>query len=323
MHCDLLVYLATTPHADPENSEDIGCALPLLSTGNVKLQVLAIYTAVEPGSTKIALKESCEYQQLIHNYDSQVLPVQDLNTLDSLPKGEKIGVLAAVENAAGFCEEDDDLAIGFERLEKIIRHVGNILYITVTHHTENRFGGGNFSDNVGLKPDGEALLDYLDGRKIAVDFSHMSDALALGILDYITKQNLHIPVLASHSNFRKVWDHKRNLPDEIAAEIVHRRGIIGMNFIRAFVDDTKPEALGEHIFYGLDHWGDQALCFGADYFYAGSHPDQTRQPFYFKEHGDASLMPEILEKLSANLSAQQLQGLAYQNAMHFMRRIWA
>ncbi len=71
----------------------------------------------------------------------------------------------------------------------------------MTHHGENRFGGGN-STGIGLKKDGEALLEYISEKKIAIDLSHTSDALAGDILNYIVKNKLGLSVLASHSNFR-------------------------------------------------------------------------------------------------------------------------
>ncbi len=33
---------------------------------------------------------------------------------------------------------------------------------------------------VGLKEDGRKLLDYMDGKRVAIDLSHSSDALVLG-----------------------------------------------------------------------------------------------------------------------------------------------
>ncbi len=59
----------------------------------------------------------------------------------------------------------------------------------MTHHTENRFGGGNFSE-VGLKEDGKVLLDYLTDKNIVIDLAHTSDALAFGILNYIDHKKL-------------------------------------------------------------------------------------------------------------------------------------
>ena len=66
-----------------------------------------------------------------------------------------MGVIASLENASNFCEEDMDLDEGFKNLEKIIENTKGIFYIGITHHHENRFGGGNFSE-AGLKDDGKS-----------------------------------------------------------------------------------------------------------------------------------------------------------------------
>lgn len=323
LHCDLLAYLQAVPGADPAGVKDIGASLFYLQNGGVKLQVMAIYSDVRKGSSEGALAQSQEYRNLINDYGDYLMPVHDLESLQTVTHGEKIGVVAAIENAAGFCEEDDSLKKGFEKLDRLIENTGRVLYIGMTHHTENRFGGGNFSE-AGLKPDGEALLEYLDGKKIAVDLSHTSDALAEGIFNYTEKHNLKVPVIASHSNFRGVYDHRRNLPDEFVQEVIRRKGLIGMNFLRAYVHPTEPDALLEHIRYGLGQGAEDQLAFGADFFYVKDHPDyENRVPFYFKEHENATRYAGILGALQAGgMEESQLRKLAYENAFNFIMRNW-
>ena len=322
LHCDLLSYLHEIPGADPVGLHDIGASLFYLQNGGVKLQVMAIYTDVRPESTRNAVAQASLFQDLIKSYPDYVTPVTDLASLDNAVQGEKTGVVAAVENASGFCEEDESLSSGFEKLERLIEQCGKLLYISLTHHTENRFGGGNYS-NAGLKPDGEALLDYLDGRQIAVDISHASDALAEGIFKYADKQKLNIRFLVSHSNFRSVYDHKRNLPDELLKELVRRKGLIGMNFLRAFLNPEKPAALEDHILYGLKKGASEALCFGADFYYTKDHPDKSRIPFYFREHENATRYKGILGHLQeTGLSNEQLGKISYENVYRFIAALW-
>ena len=231
-------------------------------------------------------------------------------------------MIAAIENASGFCEEDEPLQDGFRKLEQIITNTGRILYIGLTHHGENRFGGGN-ATKVGLKDDGRALLDYISGRKIAIDFSHTSDPLAYDILEHISKYNLDIPIIASHSNYREIWDHPRNLPKDIALEIINKKGLIGINFLRAFLNTENPKAIYDHIFYGLDLGGAEAICFGADYFYTNNHPDQSRKPFYFKEHDNAACYPSILQELATMVSPEIVENIGHKNVTNFIRRLWS
>jgi membrane dipeptidase len=322
LHCDLLSYMQEAPRPDPLKKDSIGCSFPSLEEGNVKLQVMAIYTATQNGSTELARKQSLIFKDLLTKYNDRLKLCNNAGTLSDVCTSAKTGILAAIENASGFCEEDEPLENGFKKLEDIISNTGRVLYIGLTHNAENRFGGGNAS-KVGLKDDGIALLNYIAGRKIAVDLSHTSDALAYDMLDHITKFNLDIPVMASHSNFRRVLDHPRNLPDEIAEEIIKRKGLIGINFLRAFLNDKDPNAIYDHILYGINMGGAQAVCFGADYFYTESHPDKSREPFFFKEHESAACYPSILEGLSGRIDHDVLENISHKNVIQFIQRIWS
>jgi microsomal dipeptidase-like Zn-dependent dipeptidase len=306
---------------DPFDRNGIGCSFPALAEGNVKLQVMAIYTATEKGSTALAIKQSEIFASFLKKYPEDCTLVHNTDTLSKIATSPKLGMIAAIENASGFCEEDEPLEDGFKRLEQIISNTQRILYIGMTHHPENRFGGGNNS-TVGLKEDGRKLLQYLDGRKIAVDFSHTSDALAYDILEYLSEHNLDVPILASHSNYRAIWDHNRNLPDDLAIKIIQKGGLIGVNFLRAFVNNEDHLALCEHMNHGLKLGGRENICFGADYFSTDSHPDRTRVPFYHPEHKDSACYPSLLETITEHVSPDIIEGISSKNVIKYLNKLW-
>ncbi|WP_040670176.1 dipeptidase [Nitritalea halalkaliphila] len=318
-HCDLLSYLAVVPQADPMKADAIACALPHLQAGGVHLQVFAIYTDVRPGSMALADRQVAAYQHLLSAYADRV-HAMEAGKLQDLSAHPGIGALAAIENAAGLAEENTPLPQALQRLKAIHHAVGGLAYISLTHHTENRFGGGNYTEGVGLKADGQKLLDAMAELHIPIDLSHTSDLLAEGILQHIEKAGLTLPVLASHSNFRAVWPHARNISDEFAQEVVQRGGVIGINFLRAFLDTENPERIFAHIVHGMERFGPEALCFGADYFYTKNFPDPSRHPFYFPNVENASCYPSLLEKLAQYLPSAYLPKLAYQNAAAFFQR---
>lgn len=320
LHCDLLSYLGHVPNSTPFDLA-IGSSIPSMKEGNVALQIMAIYTATEEGSTQSALKQSEIFKNLLNEYSEDLTLVKEVADLASIPTSPKIGILASIENASGLCEEDQPLDEAFENLENIISNTERILYIGLTHHAENRFGGGNYSET-GLKDDGKELLEYISGRKIAIDFSHTSDALAYGILDHLSKNNLDIPILASHSNYREVLNHPRNLADELAKEIIKRNGLIGINLVRAFVNNDDPNAIYDHIDYGLQIGGANSICFGADYFFAGMLPDPSRDPYYHKGQETSACYPSILETITERTSSEIAEGIANGNAMDFLKRLW-
>ena len=318
LHCDLLSYL-NQPNSDINNREDIGCAIPYLKEGNVKLQVLAIFASTEAGSHKNGIQQSEIFKDIASN-NADLFRFQK-DHIENFGQNEKIGILASLENASAFCDEKLPLKKGFENLETIIDNVGSLFYIGLTHHLENRFGGGNFS-KAGLKNDGKSLLDFLDNKNIAVDFSHTSDALAYDILNYIAQQNLKISILASHSNYRPILDHPRNLPDDIAKEIINQQGLIGLNFVRAFVNNEHPDVLYEHLNHGLELGGENAISFGADFFYTKSHPDKSRIPFYHKAHENASTYPALNGEIQQKFGVELNKNSSYKNAVGFLTRLW-
>jgi len=256
-HCDLLCYLALDPRRTPYDPI-ARCSVPQLKQGNVKMQVMAIFTMTEEGSGRSGEAQMHAFRNLLQKHSQEFTSVHS-------PVEGKIGVMPAIENASGFCEEADDLDAALERLTTWRRKIGTLAYISLTWNMENRFGGGAHS-SVGLKSDGKRLLEYMCAHKIPVDLSHTSDALAYDILNYIDKQGMALAVLASHSNARSVVNVPRNLPDELIKEVVRRRGIIGINFVRDFIGTPSPDFFNRQ----LDHFcalgAQKHLCFGADFF---------------------------------------------------------
>ncbi len=322
LHCDLLSYLAEALGSTPFDTDNIGCAVPYLKQGKVKLQVLAAYSSTSNGSAAFGEKQVGIFQKLGTDTNQDLEFVSGYNEIINVLNSAKVGVIGAIENASCFCEEDEPLDAGLERLEKMINGFGKILYIGFTHMPENRFGGGNLSD-VGLKDDGKTLLEYLDGRKIAVDFSHMSDALANDTLNYIDKKELQISILASHSNFRSIYAHKakRNLPDEIAKEICSRKGIIGINFIKDFIGEN-PQKLMEHIMYGFAQGFEDNLSFGADFFSASNIHQSDTGIFFYDQHANAGKYPLIMDELKGIISESQMAKLSHLNALNFIKTVW-
>jgi microsomal dipeptidase-like Zn-dependent dipeptidase len=319
LHCDLLSFMATVPQANPFDPDQIACAIPLLQAGGVRAQVMAIYTDVHPGSMVLARKQADLFAKLLVD-QPEVLCRMDSHFLQHYAEQSHIGVIAAIENAAGLGTEVASWPEIYAQFDLLLEKVGQLAYISLTHHTENRFGGGNYTEGIGLKEDGKRLLDYLAGKSIPIDLSHTSDLLAEGILQHIDRHHLPIPVIASHANFRALWDHKRNLTDEFAKEVIHREGLIGVNFLRAFLDDQQPERLFEHLTYGAS-LGPRAISFGADFFYTQDFPDPSRHPFYFPLAENASKYPSLLEHLQFTLDEIALRQLACENVFRFYQNL--
>ncbi|MFM7217485.1 MAG: dipeptidase [Bacteroidota bacterium] len=313
LHCDLLSYFLF-PHEGKK--EDLGCSIPYLLEGEVGLQVMAIYSATEKGSVAFARKQIAHFKKLLEHPS---LYRFEPTASNDLQKG-RLGIITSIENASCFCEEDESLDSGFQQLEYLIQETGAPMYIGITHHSENRFGGGN-NTTIGLKDDGRSLLEFLNGKRIAIDLAHTSDRLAYDLIDYIDKKGLDIPVIASHSNSRVVYANSRNLPDELAQEVIKRNGLIGLNFIKDYINKEQPQELYTHVEYLLRLGAKDQLCFGADFFFDKAHPDKSRYPFFFEEYQNALAYNTINEEVGSRFGAEQAEKISHKNALAFFKRL--
>ncbi|WP_347219198.1 membrane dipeptidase [Chryseobacterium sp.] len=317
LHCDLLYYLLRSNSAI--NDKELGCSLPYLQEGNVKLQVMAMYAGTGERSTTYGLQQSRLFSELIKNENFFLFENENYKNQEN---ENRVGVIASIENASAFCDEYESLDSGFKNLETIIQNTQKVFYIGITHHLENRFGGGN-NATAGLKEDGKVLIDYIADRKIAIDLAHTSDQLAYDIFNYIDQKNYSIPILASHSNYRTIYKNNRNLPDELAKEVIKRDGLIGLNFIKDYVDLEHPERLYEHIQYGLDLGGENNIAYGADYFYWKDHPDTSRHPFFFEEHANASAYPTVNKEIEERFSFELMEKISHKNVLKFIENLYS
>ncbi len=304
LHCDLLAYLCQQPGRTPWDPAP-RCSIPQLKEGHVQLQTLAIYAATAETSVEKGKRQVATFQELNAQFPGRFI--------------------AAFENASGFALENEPLSTALSRLESYCSQLGPLFYISLTWDGENRFGGG-VGAQCGLKRDGKDLMEWLNGKKIAIDLSHASDPLAEDVFNHIDAKGYDIPVIASHSNFRSVTDHPRNLPEPIAKEIIRRKGLIGLNFIASFLHRTDPSAFLRHIEYGLALGAEEALCFGADFFCDADFPTlfQKHQThtLFLPGYDDASRYPHILAALASTLKLppELLSKIAHGNALRFLGR---
>ncbi len=115
----------------------------------------------------------------------------------------------------------------------------------------------------GLTEKGKAIVAKGNELGIIFDVSHLSDQSFWDLASMASK-----PIIASHSNFRSLCDHPRNLTDEMAKEIIRQKGMIGLNLCTAFVHSDPAKQTVEEYFRHLDHGlalgGEDCMGFGCD-----------------------------------------------------------
>lgn len=88
----------------------------------------------------------------------------------------------------------------------------------------------------GLSPLGREFVAEANRLGLVIDPSHASDAVLDQVLD-LSKA----PVLLSHSGCKAVFDHPRNIPDDLLRKLAAKGGVIQMNAFSSYVA-TLPQA---------------------------------------------------------------------------------
>jgi len=294
LHADLLWYLAKDSGRTPFDAAS-QISLTQLTAGGVKLQIFPIYTKTGHDSVQEGEKQWTIYNHAFPFFATHLTP------------------RLSIENSSSFCSEDEPLEVGLKRLARW--HAAYpLVYISLTWNEENRFGGGA-ATSIGLKDDGKKLLEWMQGKKIAVDLSHASDALAEAVL----KETVTLVPIASHSNFRSVHSHERNLPDHLAQEICRKGGIIGLNLIRHFVGSQVQDFL-RHLEHAHRLGIENHLCLGADFFPEIDVEKEKAhlKPYFFEGFSNPECFPKLCEMLRGNFSEAFIENLLSKRLMQFL-----
>ena len=109
--------------------------------------------------------------------------------------------------------------------------------LTLTHNFANCFGFPHSKDpqmmSKGLTDFGKEAVKHMQDIGMLVDVSHTSDGVF-----YDVCKIARLPFVATHSNCRNVTDVTRNMTDDMIRELHRHGGVMGINFLPFFLDNT-------------------------------------------------------------------------------------
>ncbi len=139
-------------------------------------------------------------------------------------------------------------------------------YITLCHWANNDICDAATDpagpEHNGLSEFGRQVVAEMNRLGMMIDISHASDKTVLDVLEISTA-----PIIASHSSARAVYDHPRNLPDDLLIKIAEKGGVVQatIEYVRAHASYERPELptvaeFVDHIDHvvrvaGIDHVG--------------------------------------------------------------------
>lgn len=136
--------------------------------------------------------------------------------------------------------------------------------IALTWNNSNHIAGGVSDQDVriGLTDFGKEVLKDMNRLGVIPDVSHLNERSFWDVLEYSDK-----PVIASHSNSRKICNHPRNLTDRQFLAIKKKGGFVGINLYPPFLTESGRAGVSDiisHIEHFLSLGGENNIGIGAD-----------------------------------------------------------
>ena len=219
-------------------------------------------------------------------------------------------------------------------LVDVYRRLG-IGHMLLAYNYRNLAGDGcHEPHDAGLSVFGRELIAEMNRVKMIVDLTHTGARTALDAVA-ASKQ----PVIVSHSNSKAVWDHPRNIPDEVAKAVAATGGVIGVNGVGLFLSgarsDISAAAIARHVNHYAELIGPEHVGLGLDSVYdvkyymenfARKNMDKYRSGGYFKgapQFAGVSVVPSVAGLLlESGWSVANVRGFLGENWLRVLERIW-
>lgn len=113
-------------------------------------------------------------------------------------------------------------------------------YMTLCHSRNNDVSDSSTDpagpEHGGLSAFGVEVVREMNRIGMIIDVSHLSDDAVYDCLEHSLA-----PVAATHSSARKLYDHPRNLTDDLIIKIAEKGGVVQMNMVDYFLKSQSPE----------------------------------------------------------------------------------
>ena len=205
--------------------------LPRMREGGLDAQFWSIYLGRREGDGR-AIREAVEridavYEMIRRHPDETELATSAADVRRVVASG-KIASLMGLEG--GHIIEDRLAALrSFYRL--------GVRYMTLTHSFHTSFADSSGTSETpdpehhGLTDFGRDVVREMNRLGMMVDVSHVSDDTFWDVLEVTAA-----PVIASHSSARAVFNHRRNMSDDMLRALAANGGVAMLNFAPSYID---------------------------------------------------------------------------------------
>lgn len=247
---------------------------------------------------------------LIHNFKKELenskmsIVTEYVQLCDNIKNGKNSAILSV--------EGGEALGGEIENVEYFY-NLG-VRFMTLTWNNRNQLGTSSDPSckNEPLTEFGLAVVKEMNRLKMTPDVSHLSEAGFWSVIE-ATK----MPIVATHSNAKKLCNHNRNLTDEQFFAIKNNGGLVGVSFVPFFLEDDIKKAdvmsVVKHIEHFMSLGGEDTVTLGGDFDGVDILPNGI------KGIEDVDKIAEELAKL--NYSEELIKKIMGENLMKHLKLI--
>lgn len=177
-----------------------------------------------------------------------------IDSVDDIQKAKNEGKLAIAFDIEGAKPFEDQLSL-VETFYKL-----GVRWMLIVYNQNNQFGGGCHDEDTGLTHKGRELVIEMERIGMITCCTHTGYQTARDVMEIADG-----PVIFSHSNPRALYDHPRNIPDDLIDCCAETGGVIGVNGISAFNGgSTDTQQIVESIDHVVQRVGPSHVGLGMD-----------------------------------------------------------
>jgi len=207
-----------------------------------------------------------------------------------------------------------------------------VRWMLMVYNIRNRVGSGvHDATDEGLTPFGRDVVAEMDRVGIIKCCSHTGYRTAMDVLSASSR-----PCIFSHSNPRALYDHPRNIPDDLIRICAAGSGVVCINGVGIFLgeNDNRTETMVRHIDYVAQLVGAEHIGLGLDFVFDQSALDASLAGSkaiwpagYGYRPGIKFVPPEQLPELTEALlkrgyGESDVRGILGGNMLRVARAVW-
>jgi len=226
-HCDSIMRVIDDGVDLGVRSDEGHIDFVRMKEGGLDAQVFAVWVSPDywnGRAKKRALDMIEAFERNAAAHPDQVALVRDIPAAKKAIGEGKVAAFLGIEGGHAIEDDPANLAMFYER---------GVRYMTLTWWNNTGFADGSGDEPRwhGLNDLGREVVREMNRLGMIVDVSHVSRETFWDVLEVTDS-----PVIASHSNAAALYEHHRNLTDEMLVALAKNGGVVGVNYVAGFLD---------------------------------------------------------------------------------------